>query len=82
MKIGSINEDLNLEKRISITPAIAKKITELCNENNVRLMEGFMFRFHPSHKKVREFISNKTLGQIFSFNGRYGFPPMPKNNIR
>ena len=29
MKIGSINEDLNLEKRISITPSIAKKITEL-----------------------------------------------------
>ena len=29
MKIGSISEDLNLEKRISITPSIAKKITEL-----------------------------------------------------
>jgi len=70
------------EKSSVISFLSAKKITKLCNENNVRLMEGFMFRFHPSHKKVREFISNKTLGQIFSFNGKYGFPPMPKNNIR
>ena len=56
------------EKSSVISFLSAKKITKLCNENNVRLMEGFMFRFHPSHKKVREFISNKTLGQIFSFN--------------
>ena len=45
-------------------------------------MEGFMFRFHPSHKKVKEFLGNKTLGKIFSFYSRYGFPPIPKNNIR
>ena len=29
MKIGSINEDLNFEKRISITPEIAKKLINL-----------------------------------------------------
>ena len=29
MNIASINEDLSLEKRISITPTIAKKIIEL-----------------------------------------------------
>lgn len=60
----------------------AKKMIAVCKENNVRLMEGFMFRFHPSHKKVKKLINNGTIGKTFSFFGRYGFPPISKNNIR
>ena len=32
----------------------AEKMVESAKENNVRLMEGFMFRFHPQHQKVKE----------------------------
>ena len=60
----------------------AKKTIQICNDNDVRLMEGFMFRFHPSHKRVKELIKNGNLGQISLFNSRYGFPPISKNNIR
>ena len=60
----------------------AKKMIKVCKDNNVRLMEGFMFRFHPSHQKVKEFINNGTIGKIFSFSSRYGFPPISKDNIR
>ena len=34
----------------------AKEIVESAKQNNVRLMEGFMFRFHPQHQKVNELI--------------------------
>ena len=70
------------EKSSTTSFSSAQKIVDICKENKVRLMEGFMFRFHPSHKKVKEFLVNKTLGKIFSFYSRYGFPPIPKNNIR
>ena len=45
-------------------------------------MEGFMFRFHPQHKKVKELINNKKIGELNSFNGSFGFPSFPKDDIR
>ena len=41
-----------------------------------------MFRFHPSHKKIKELIISKKIGEVYSFFGRYGFPNPSKKNIR
>ncbi len=60
----------------------AKKMIEITKQNNVRLMEGLMFRFHPSHKKVLQIIHDGILGKIFSFYGIYGFQAVPKDDIR
>ena len=60
----------------------AKKMVEIVKQNNVRLMEGFMFRFHPSHKKVLQIIRDGMLGEVFSFYGMYGFQAVPKDDIR
>lgn len=60
----------------------AKRIVLESKRNNVRLMEAFMFRFHPSIQKVSELIKNKKIGKIFSFQSRYGFPAISKNDIR
>ena len=60
----------------------AKEIISICKENEVRLMEGFMFRFHPQQKKVKEIINQHQLGDIFSFHGVYGFPMPLDNDIR
>lgn len=69
------------EKSISDSYKSAKKMIRSASENNVRLMEGMMFRFHPSHKTIKNFIK-KYLGETYAFYGRYGFPPISKNNIR
>jgi D-xylose 1-dehydrogenase (NADP+, D-xylono-1,5-lactone-forming) len=60
----------------------AKEMISICKENQVRLMEGLMFRFHPQHKKVQEIIHQHQLGDIFSFHGRYGFPMPLDSDIR
>ena len=60
----------------------AKKMISESQKNKVRLMEGFMFRFHPSIEKVSELIDKKTIGKVFSFQSRYGFPPISKKDIR
>jgi predicted dehydrogenase len=60
----------------------AKEMISICKENEVRLMEGFMFRFHPQQKKVQEIINQHQLGEIFSFHGVYGFPMPLDNDIR
>lgn len=60
----------------------AKRMISESKRNNVRLMEGFMFRFHPSIQKVSELIKKKKIGNVFSFQSRYGFPAISKNDIR
>ena len=70
------------EKSSTTSYNSAKQMIDASTRNNVRIMEGFMFRFHPSHKKVKEFIKNGNLGKLFSFYGKYGFPPIEHNNIR
>ena len=40
------------------------EMVESAKENNVRLMEGFMFRFHPQHQKVQELINKNKIGEL------------------
>ena len=82
IKSAKAGKHILCEKSSTISYHSAKKMIQICKENNVRLMEGFMFRFHPSHQKVKETINNGLIGNVYSFYGRYGFPPMPKTNIR
>ncbi len=60
----------------------AKEIVKSAKQNNVRIMEGFMFRFHPQHQKVKELIKNGKIGEVKSFNGVFGFPAFPEGDIR
>ena len=57
-------------------------MVQSAKENNVRLMEGFMFRFHPQHQKVKELIKEGKIGEVKSFNGVFGFPAFPEGDIR
>jgi predicted dehydrogenase len=82
LKSAAAGKHILCEKSSTISFDSAKKMIKVCRENNVRLMEAFMFRFHPSHQKVKELINNQTLGKIFSFSSRYGFPPISRDNIR
>ena len=70
------------EKSSSTSFESAKQMVDSCKKNNVRIMEGFMFRFHPQHKKVLEIINKGQIGKLFTFNGMYGFPPISKDDIR
>ena len=60
----------------------AQEMVESAKQNNVRIMEGFMFRFHPQHQKVKELIKEGKIGEVKSFNGIFGFPEFPEGDIR
>ena len=70
------------EKSSTTSFSSAQKIVDICNENKVRLMEGFMFRFHPQHLQVRELIKNGKIGKLKSFSGSFGFPEFSHDDIR
>ena len=60
----------------------AKRMVLESKKNNVRIMEGFMFRFHPSIQKVSSLVNKNSIGKVFSFQSRYGFPAISKKDIR
>jgi len=70
------------EKSSTTSYKSAKKIIETAKEKNVRILEGLMFRFHPSHKKVIDLINSGKIGKKFSFYGEYGFSDIPRTDIR
>ena len=81
-KAAEVGKHILCEKSSTTSFESAKKMTSICNDNNVRIMEGFMFRFHPQHQKVKELIGNNSIGELFSFNGSFGFPAFPVDDIR
>ena len=82
MKAASAGKHVYCEKSSTDSFTSAKEMVECSKNNNVRMMEGFMFRFHPQHQKVQELINNKKIGNIDSFNGSFGFPSFPEGDIR
>ena len=82
IKSAKLGKHVLCEKSSTDSFESAKEIISICKKNSVRLMEGFMFRFHPQHKKVKELIHEDQLGELYSFHGEYGFPMPNDNNIR
>jgi len=82
LKSAEAGKHVLCEKSSTTSFDSAKKMVSAVKENNVRLMEGFMYRFHPSHQKVKKCINDKIIGKVFLFSSRYGFPPISRDNIR
>ena len=81
-KATTVGKHVYVEKSSTNNLKTAKEMVESAKENNVRLMEGFMFRFHPQHQKVKELIKEGKIGEVKSFNGIFGFPAFPDGDIR
>ena len=70
------------EKSIAPNWEGVKKIVAECKKHNVILYENFMCGFHPQHARVISILKAGTIGDVFSFQGVFGFPAMAKDNIR
>jgi len=83
LKAAKFGKHILCEKSAVISHNSAKKVLRECKKNDVRIMENFVFKFHPQHKKIFEIINKNTIGKIDSFHGKYGFNlQKPKDNFR
>lgn len=62
------------EKPAGTNPDEVKQVLEECRENNVLFMEGFMYRFHPQHQRVKKHISDGTIGDVKLVKSSFSFP--------
>jgi len=62
------------EKPLSTSAADGMAMFAACEKNNVLLMEGFMYRFHPQTQRVRELLAKGTIGQPRLIRVAHSFP--------
>ncbi|MEM4391746.1 MAG: Gfo/Idh/MocA family oxidoreductase [Candidatus Nitrosotenuis sp.] len=82
IKAAKAGKHILCEKSSTTSYKSACRMVDTCKEHNVRILEAFMFRFHPQHKKVQDLIRTNALGKVHSFHGCYGLPPMSYDDIR
>lgn len=77
IRAASAGKHLLVEKPIGVNHAQAMAIIEAAVENDVFLMEAFMYRCHPQTEKLLELIRQNAIGQVriiqatFSFGGEF-----------
>jgi predicted dehydrogenase len=82
IKSAEAGKHVLCEKSSTTSLESAKKMVKVCKENKVRLLEGFMFKYHPQHKQVLDLIQKGSLGELLTFQGNFCFPFPDKDNIR
>lgn len=61
------------EKPLATTVAEAKRMIDACRGAGVWLMEAFMYRFHPQHERVRQWIEEGAVGPLRLIRSAFTF---------
>ncbi|HSH71758.1 MAG TPA: Gfo/Idh/MocA family oxidoreductase [Methylophilaceae bacterium] len=71
-----------VEKPLAITVADIEAIEAAAAKYKVKVMEGFMYRFHPQHQRVKEIIQSGAIGEVRSAKASYSFMMRPARMYR
>ena len=70
------------EKPLALNEKECFEMDKAAQINHVKLMEAFMYRFHPQTVKVIQLIKDKAIGDLKSIHSVFTFYVKNKNNIR
>jgi predicted dehydrogenase len=70
------------EKPLGLNVAQCESMIKVCKENNVLLMEAFMYRYSEKTKKTIEIIESGRLGKLTHINSSFRFKLTDYNNNR
>lgn len=71
-----------IEKPMALTKQEVEIIAQAAKDNNVIVMEGFMYVFHPQFDFVLDFIKSGKLGKIQYAHSMFSFPIQPARYYR
>jgi predicted dehydrogenase len=66
-------------KHVLIEKPMATKLVDIeaieaaATKANVKVMEGFMYRFHPQHKRLQEIVDSGLIGDVLSARASFSF---------
>lgn len=71
------------EKPIGMNAEDAEKLAEVASRfPNLKIMEAFMYRFHPQWLKVKSLISDGVIGKVKTINSFFSYYNIDPENIR
>ena len=70
------------EKPLALTAADAQTMVDACATEDVRLMEAFMYRLHPSWIAVRDLVASGRIGRLTAVQSWYSYFNDDPTNIR
>ena len=71
-----------IEKPMAIKSVEVKTLIEEASKNNVKMMEGFMYAFHPQFDRIMNTIKSNILGDINYAHSMFSFPIQPARFYR
>ena len=71
-----------IEKPMAIKSKEVKLLIEEASKNNVKIMEGFMYVFHPQFDRIMNTIKSNILGDINYAHSMFSFPIQPARFYR
>ncbi len=71
-----------IEKPMAIKSEEVKIMIEEASKNNVKIMEGFMYTFHPQFDRIMNTIKSNILGDINYAHSMFSFPIQPARFYR
>jgi predicted dehydrogenase len=71
-----------IEKPMALTVADIDAIAAAASQHQVTVMEGFMYRFHPQHARVKAIVDSGLIGEIRSVRASYSFMMRPARMYR
>jgi xylose dehydrogenase (NAD/NADP) len=70
------------EKPMALKVANIEAIEAAARRMKVTVMEGFMYRFHPQHERVKELIHSGLIGEVRTVRATYSFMMRPARRYR
>lgn len=70
------------EKPMALTVSDIEAIDNAAQKHNVIVMEGFMYRFHPQHSRVKEIIASGLIGDVRSVRSCFSYIMQPARHYR
>ena len=70
---------INAGKHVLIEKPMATHLADIvvieaaAKKANVKVMEGFMYRFHPQHKRLQEIVESGLIGDVLSARASFSF---------
>ena len=74
IKAAEAGKHVLCEKPLGLNKKEVEEMFAVAEENDVKLMEGFMYRFHPQVQRVKEIIERGDIGEPTFFRGAFSFP--------
>ena len=73
LKAINAGKHVLIEKPMATSLKDILQIETAAEAKNVKVMEGFMYRFHPQHKRLQEIVESGLIGDVLSARASFSF---------